>query len=142
MKNNWYQYCKGISDIGFETSKMNTSFFDLAKRNKMDILSELLSDFSREGIISKKEHFTRNRLIENSPSKKPQLTNEKKSAGAGKSPAGKGLQKTKIKSTFSLSQEAYIDSGKAQKTIHSLVPENLQSKIFKSYIVNASLDIV
>ena len=117
MKNNWYQYCKDICDTGFETSKLNTNFFDLSKRKKRDILSELLSDVSREGIISKKELFALNRLIENSPSKKPQATTDKESAGVGKSPAGNGLQKTK-KSTFSLSLEVYIYLDKAQTTIH------------------------
>jgi hypothetical protein len=55
----------------------------------------LLSEVSREDIINKKELFAPNRLIENSPSKKLWVTPDKKSAGAGKSPAGKGLQTTK-----------------------------------------------
>ena len=94
---------------------------------KRDILSELLSDVSREGIISKKELFALNRLIENSPSKKLQETTDKKSAGAGKSPAGKGLQKTK-KNQSSVYPRRFILIDKAQTTIHSLVPKNCSQK--------------
>jgi len=49
---------------------MNTNFFDLLKRKERDILSVLLADVSKEGIISKQELHARKNFLKNSSLKK------------------------------------------------------------------------
>jgi uncharacterized protein (UPF0297 family) len=45
---------------------MNQFFFNLSKRKKRDILSEVLVDKSPEGIVSKKELNAVNKIVEGS----------------------------------------------------------------------------
>ena len=100
---------------------MNPIFFNLSKRKKRDILSDLLEGKPTEGIISKKELNAVNRLLEgrtsnNTPVKinnRPAKT--KKFTAAGKkslktkivTSAGKVTQQPKKKKPHYLSHEIY-----------------------------------
>ena len=121
---------------------MNTNFFDLSKRKKRDLLFELLTDVSREGIISKKEIYALNSLIDKPSPKKATVTKNEQLKKIKKSTAEKETQKTQKKTTHYLSQEVYNNLNKTQITIRTLVPENLQSRISRSYIVDLSLNII
>ena len=122
---------------------MNTNFFDLSKRKKRDVLSDLLADVSREGIISKKELHALNNLIESSSEKKTPATLRKQPTKIKQSSAeGKKNQKPEKKITHYLSQGIYNNLNNAQITIRRLVPAELQSSISKSFLVNISLEII
>ncbi|KPK23138.1 MAG: hypothetical protein AMJ61_16220 [Desulfobacterales bacterium SG8_35_2] len=121
---------------------MNTNFFDLPKRKKRDLLFELLTDVSREGTISKKEFYVLNSLIDNPSTKKATVTKNKQLKTTEKYTAEKEIHKTQIKATQYLSQEVYDNLDKAQIPFRTLVPEHLQSRISRSYIVNLSLNII
>ena len=122
---------------------MNTNFFDLSKRKKRDVLSDLLADVSREGIISKKELCALNNLLESSSGKKTPASLRKQPTKIKRSSAsGNKSQKAEKKITLYLSQEVYNSLDKAPITIRRLVPEELQSSISKSFLVNLSLEII
>lgn len=122
---------------------MNTIFFNLTKRKKRDILSELLVDKSPEGIISKKEINAVNRIIKTSSSSrtavsiKNQLTQAEKSAAVRKRNS-----EPKRKKTHYLSREISESLDKAQVSIRSRVPEKLRSRVSKSHIVNQALAMI
>jgi len=141
-KNNWYHFCILNTTLIQYWCKMNTNFFDLSKRKKRDLLFELLTDLPREGIISKKELYALNRLIDNPSTKKAVVTKNKQLKKIKKPTAEKEIQKTRKKATHYLSQEVYNKLDKAQITIRTLVPEHLQARISRSYIVNLSLNII
>lgn len=141
-KNKWYYFCILNTTLIQNRCKMNTNFFDLSKRKKRDLLFELLTDVSSEGIISKKEIYALNILIDKQSLKKATVTKNEQSKKIKKSTAEKETQKTQKKATHYLSQEVYNNLDKAQVTIRTLVPEHLQSRISRSYIVNLSLDII
>jgi len=122
---------------------MNPIFFNLSKRKKRNILTDLLLGKSTEGIVSKKELNALNRLIEGPPSSTaPVKINNRPKRTKEVSTAGKKNQNTKRKKTHYLSQEISENLDRAQMTIRSLVPEDLRSRISKSHIVNQSLAVV
>ena len=135
---------------------MNPIFFNLSKRKKHDILSELLMGKSTEGIISQKEINAVNRLIEDRPlNNAPVEINDQPPKTKKFTVVGKDSQKTKNvtdaaqkirtakkKKTHYLSQEISENLDKTQITIRSLVPENLRYRISKSLIVNKALAMI
>jgi len=119
---------------------MNSNFFDLSKRSKRDLLTELLLGESTEGIISKKELNALNKLIAAPSSNKAIAKLNTQPAGTKKvTAAGKKSLKRKRKTTFYLSQELSDHLIKAQMTIRSLVPADRRLLISKSFIVSQSL---
>ena len=119
---------------------MDSNFFNLSKRKKRDLLSDLLEGRSTEGIISKKELNAVNRLIGKplsgtSPSKVNRQTRKTKKLTA----AVKKTRKAKIKTTHYLSQEISEDLNRTHIAIRSLVPGNLRVRVSKSFIVNQAL---
>jgi hypothetical protein len=121
---------------------MNPNFFNLSKRKKHDVLSDLLLGKSSEGIISKKELNALNKLIKGQPAKKSPGKNKRQPVKTKKVVAGKRSQKAPKKKTHYLSQEISENLDKTQMVIRSLVPENLQPRISKSHIVNQALAII
>ena len=122
---------------------MNPIFFNLSKRKKRNVLTDLLLGKSTEGIVSKKELYALNRLIEGPPSSTaPVKINNRPKKTKKVRTAGKKNQNTKRKKTHYLSQEISENLDRAQMTIRSLVPEDLRSRISKSHIVNQSLAVV
>jgi len=114
---------------------MDPNFFNLSKRKKQDLLSDLLVGKSTEGIIGKKELNAVNRLLEvllsgTSPVKvNRQTPKAKKFTSAGK----------KTKTTLYVSKEISEDLDKARIAMRSLVPGNFRSRVSKSAIVNQAL---
>ncbi|UCD65846.1 MAG: hypothetical protein JSW69_07510 [Deltaproteobacteria bacterium] len=121
---------------------MNPNFFNLSKRKKRDVLTDLLLGKSSEGIISKKELNALNKLIEGQPAKKAPAKNKTKPVKTRKIAVSKRPQKVKKKTTHYLSQEISENLDKVQMDIRSRLPENLQSGISKSHIVNQALAII
>jgi len=122
---------------------MNTNFFNLTKKQKRDLLFELLSGKSSEGIISKKELNALNRLIETTPSNRASLKVANQPLKQKKTTAvKKKVKAAKVKTTHYVSQEISEDLDRAQKTIRSLAPEHLKADISKSFIVNHALALL
>ena len=119
---------------------MDSNFFNLSKRKKRDLLSELLEGKSTEGIISKKELNAVNRLLKVLLSGTPPSKVNRKTLTTRKLTAvGKTTRETKTKTTHYLSQEISEDLDRALIAIRTLVPENLRSRVSKSCIVNQAL---
>jgi len=119
---------------------MNPNFFNLSKRKKRDILSEVLLDKSPEGIISKKELNAVNRMVEGSSLNcTPVKTKNKRAKAKINAIAPKKSSERKKKATHYLSQEISGNLDTTQITIRSYVPENLRSRVSKSHIVNQAL---
>ena len=57
---------------------MNSNFFDLSKRKKSDLLSNLLDDKEPEGIVSKKELQSLNKILSTTPQITPGLKKQLK----------------------------------------------------------------
>ena len=135
---------------------MNPNFFNLSKRSKRDILSDLLEGKSTEGLIGKKELNALQRLLQSPPAKStPVKINNQPSKTKKFTAAGKKSQKTKIvtstgkttrqpkrKKTHYLTHEISEHLDKTQLTIRSLVPEELRYRISKSLIVNKALAMI
>ena len=135
---------------------MNPNFFNLSKRKKRDILSDLLEGKPTEGIVGQKELNAVNRLLEGPPSNnipvkinnRPAKT--KKFTAAGKkslktkivTSAGKVTQQPKKKKTHYLSHEISEKLDKTQITIRSIMPQELRYRISKSLIVNKALAMI
>jgi len=119
---------------------MNPNFFNLSKRKKRNVLSELLTGSSSEGIISKKELNALNKLIGDTPQ-----TNSTPNKPSGKTktiPVRKKGKKAKRKTTHYLSEEVYESLGSVKNDIRTLLPENLRSKVSRSQIVNQALTLI
>ena len=122
---------------------MNPNFFNLSKRKKRDLLTDLLVGKSTEGIISKKELNALNRLIEggpvnNAPVKIPAEPQKTKIGTAAKNKS----RKAKRKITCYLAPEITENLDKAQIAIRSQLPENLRSRVTKSEIINQALVVL
>ena len=120
---------------------MNPNFFNLSKRKKRDVLSELLTGNSSEGIISKKELNALNKLIGSDTPKTtlPRKTQPEKTRVIS---VRKKTKEKKRKTTHYLSEEVYESLGIVKNDIRSLLPENLRSKVSKSQIVNQALALI
>ncbi len=122
---------------------MNTNFFNLTKKQKKDLLFELLSGKSHEGIVSKKELNALNRLIEGAPSKKaPAKLNDQPSKTKKVSPVTKKTKTAKIKTTQHLPQETVKNLDKALNAIRSHVPKEKQALITKSLVVDKAMALL
>jgi len=119
---------------------MNSNFFNLSKRKKRDILSELLTGDTTVGIISKKELNALNKLIGDTP--KINSIDNKQPEKTKNISAGEKKKATKKKTTHYLSEEVLENLDSAIKDIRSLLPENLRSKVSKSQIVNQALALL
>ena len=122
---------------------MNPNFFNLSKRKKRDLLSELLLGKSTEGLIGQKELNAVNRLLEVPPvNNTPVNINNQPQKTKNVNPAPKKPQKAKRKKTHYLTHEISENLDMTQTAIRSLVPENVQFRISKSLIVNQSLAMI
>ena len=119
---------------------MNSNFFDLSKRKKSDLLSDLLDDKVPEGIVSKKELLSLNKIIgatpQTSPSLKKQLKKTKKTT------PGKKKKEPKKEMTHYLSEDVCEKLDNVSKEIKTIVPEKLQANVSRSQIVNNALTMV
>ena len=120
---------------------MNTNFFDLSKRKERDILTALLADVSKECIISKQELHALKNFLKNFSLKKIPVTIKKQLKNKSQHMQKKGARHLK-KATHYLSREVYDNLNKAQTTFRRRVPEDLQSSISKSFLMNLSLEII
>lgn len=119
---------------------MNTNFFNLTKKQKRDLLFELLTGKSFDGIVSKKELNALNRLIEGSPSSKaPAKTHDQPAKTKKVTPAAKKTKSAKTRTTFYLNQETAKNLDKAQKAISTLIPKQQKALLTKSLIVDLAL---
>jgi len=123
---------------------MNSIFFNLSKRKKRDLLSELLAGKSTEGIISKKELIALHKIIESASTpaaveamKTTSLKRAKKISATRKKQGEK-----KIKTTIYLSQEILNNLSKAEKKIRAVGKGTHLSKISRSQIVDQALSLI
>ena len=123
---------------------MNPIFFNLSKRKKRDLLSEILSGKSTEGIISKKELIALNRIIESSSTPAAVVamdSPEKKSIK--KVPVNRGKKRcVKEKMTFYLSHEIINKLNKAEIKIQTAAKRKNLSRISRSQIVDQALSLI
>ena len=119
---------------------MNPNFFNLSKRKKRDVLSELLTGEISEGMISKKELKALHKLIGHAP--QINKTPDKQPEKTKKIAVRKKKKEAKRKTTHYLSEEIFENLDSVQKKIRSIVPENLKSKVSKSEIVNQALVLI
>lgn len=116
---------------------MNPNFFNLSKRKKRDILSELLTGNPSDGIISKKELVALTKAIgetsrmDSSRRKKSKMTLSRK----------KRVSK-KEKKSYYLSAEVIRGLDSVTKEIQSYLPENQQPEVTKSRVVDQALTLV
>ena len=120
---------------------MKTIFFDLLKRKERDIHSVLLADVSKEGITNKQELHALKNFLKNSSLKKIPVTIKKQLKNKSQHMLKKGARRLK-KVTHYLSREVYDNLNKGQITFRRRVPEDLQSSISKSFLMNLSLEII
>ena len=122
---------------------MDSNFFNLSKRKKRDLLSDLLEGRSTEGIISKKELNALNRLIEGGPANNPpaKISAEPQKTKNGTAAKNKSC-KAKRKTTCYLTPETTENLDKALIAIRSQLPENLRSRVTKSEIINQALVVL
>ncbi len=119
---------------------MNTNFFNLSKRKKRDILSELLVGETSEGLVSKKELSALHKLIGNT--QQVNSIHKKLPDKTKKIAVRKKKKEAKRKTTHYLSEEIFENLDSVQKKIRSIVPEKLRSKVSKSQIVNQALTLI
>jgi hypothetical protein len=117
---------------------MNQFFFNLSKRKKRDILSEVLVDKSPEGIVSKKELNAVNKIVEGSSLSGTPVIIKSKRAKTN-AIASKKDAEPKIKATHYLLKEISENLDTAQIAIRSYVPKKFHSRVSKSHIVNQAL---
>jgi len=119
---------------------MNSNFFDLSKRKKSNLLSDLLDDKVSEGIVSKKELNSLNKIIfttqQISPSHKKQKEKSKKT------PLRKNKKERDEKTTLCLSREVFEYLDTVSNELRTIVPENLRPGITRSQIVNQALTLI
>ena len=116
---------------------MNPNFFNLSKRKKRDILSELLAGETSQGLVSKKELNALYKLIGNIqqvnsihkklPEKTKNIVLRKKK------------NVIKRKTTHYLSEEVLKRLDNVLKEIRTGLPEKLRSSVSKSQIVDLAL---
>ena len=119
---------------------MNPNFFNLSHRKKKDILSELLTQNTFEGMISKQELNALIKAIgeashgglerKNDPQKKRKISDRKKEKPGRK------------KTTYYLSEEVSKNLEIVTKEIRSFLPENIQPRITKSRVVDKALTLM
>jgi hypothetical protein len=116
---------------------MNPNFFNLSKRKKRDILSELLAGETFQGLVSKKELKAIYKLIGNI-----QQVNSihKKLPGKTKNIVlRKKKNVKKRKATHYLSEKVLKSLDNVLKEIRTDLPEKLRSSVSKSQIVDLAL---
>jgi len=116
---------------------MNHNFFNLTKRKKRDVLAELLSGKSSDGMISSKELNALHKLIGDAPQNTS--ISRKQSEKSKKTGAKKKKKDSKRKTTLYLSNEVFESLDRVKKEMQSIVPENVRSSVSKTQIVNQAL---
>lgn len=119
---------------------MNSNFFNLSKRKKRNVLSELLTGETSEGMISKKELKALHKLIGHAS--QINATPDKQSEKTKKIAVRRKKKEAKRKTTHYLSEEIFENLASVQKEIRSMLPENLRAKVSKSEIVNQALTLI
>ena len=119
---------------------MNSNFFDLSKRKKSDLLSDLLDDKEPEGIVSKKELLSLNKIIGATPQISPSLKKQLKKTK--KTTPGKKKKEPKKEMTHYLSEDVCEKLDNVSEEIKTIVPEKLQANVSRSQIVNNALTMV
>ena len=119
---------------------MSYIFFDLSKRKKTNLLSDLLDDKITDGIVSKKELYSLNKLIfttqQVTPDQKKQEKNPKKAS------LRKNKKATDKKTVLYLSREVFDNLDNVSNELKTIVPENLHPRITRSQIVNQALTLI
>ena len=116
---------------------MNPNFFNLSKRKKRDILSELLVGETSEGLVSKKELSALHKLIGNN--QQVNSSHKKLPDKTKKIVLRKKKKEKKRKATHYLSEEVLKSLDSAIKEIRTGLPEKLRSSVSKSQIVDLVL---
>ena len=116
---------------------MNPNFFNLSKRKKRDILSELLVGETSEGLVSKKELSALHKLIGNT--RQVNSSHKKLPDKTKKIVLRKKKKEKKRKATHYLSEEVLKSLDSAIKEIRTGLPEKLRSSVSKSQIVDLVL---
>lgn len=119
---------------------MNSNFFDLSKRKKSDLLSDLLDDKVPEGIVSKKELNSLNKIIFTTQQISPSQKNQKEKPK--KTPLRKNKNERDEKTTLCLSKEVFEYLDYVSNELRTIVPENLRPRITRSQIVNQALTLI
>ena len=119
---------------------MNSNFFDLSKRKKSDLFSDLLDDKVPEGIVSKKELHSLNEILGTTPQISPGLKKQLKKTK--KTTSGKKKKEAKKEMTHDLSEDVYEKLDNVSKEIKTIVPEKLQTSVSRSQIVNDALTMI
>ena len=94
---------------------MNSNFFDLSKRKKSDLFSDLLDDKVPEGIVSKKELHSLNEILGTTPQISPGLKKQLKKTK--KTTSGKKKKEAKKEMTHDLSEDVYEKLDNVSKEI-------------------------
>ncbi len=116
---------------------MNPNFFNLSKRKKRDILSEILVGETSEGLVSKKELSALHKLIGNT--QQVNSIHKKLPDKTKKIVLRKKKKEKKRKATHYLSEEVLKSLDSAIKEIRTGLPEKLRSNVSKSQIVDLVL---
>jgi hypothetical protein len=116
---------------------MNPNFFNLSKRKKRDILSELLVGETSEGLVSKKELSALHKLIGNT--QQVNSIHKKLPDKTKKIVLRKKKKEKKRKATHYLSEEVLKSLDSAIKEIRTGLPEKFRSNVSKSQIVDLAL---
>ena len=119
---------------------MNPNFFNLSKRKKREILSELLFGETSEGLVSKKELSALHKLIGNT--QQANSIHKKLANNTKKIVLRKKKKEKKRKVTHYLSEEVVKSLDSAIKKIRNDLPEKLRSNVTKSQIVDLALSEV
>ena len=116
---------------------MNPNFFNLSKRKKRDILSEILVGETSEGLVSKKELSALHKLIGNT--QQVNSIHKKLPDKTKKIVLRKKKKEKKRKATHYLSEEVLKSLDSAIKEIRTGLPEKFRSNVSKSQIVDLAL---
>ena len=116
---------------------MNPIFFNLSKRKKRDILSELLTGETSEGLVSKKELSALHKLIGNT--QQVNSIHKKLPDKTKKIVLRKKKKEKKRKATHYLSEEVLKSLDSAIKEIQTCLSEKFRSNVSKSQIVDLAL---
>ena len=116
---------------------MNPNFFNLSKRKKRDILSELLVGETSEGLVSKKELSALHKLIGNT--QQVNSIHKKLPDKTKKIVLRKKKKEKNRKATHYLSEEVLKSLDSAIKEIRTGLPEKFRSNVSKSQIVDLAL---
>ena len=116
---------------------MNPNFFNLSKRKKRDILSELLVGETSKGLVSKKELSALHKLI--GKTQQVNSIHKKLPDKTKKIVLRKKKKEKKRKATHYLSEEVLKSLDSAIKEIRTGLPEKFRSNVSKSQIVDLAL---